>query len=95
MAQSAAYYVAGQQREPMFYTPGTSRRARRVEIWAALRSLGRGGPADLVERTCRYAAWFANGLHSWGYQVLNDVVLDQVLVSFGPDEVTRRVIELV
>jgi glutamate/tyrosine decarboxylase-like PLP-dependent enzyme len=95
MAQSAAYYIAGEQREPMQYTPETSRRARGVEVWAALRSLGRAGLADLVERTCRYATRFADALRAAGYEVLNDVVLNQVLVAFGSDEITRRVIERV
>jgi glutamate/tyrosine decarboxylase-like PLP-dependent enzyme len=95
MSQSAAYYVAGEQREPMYYTPETSRRARGVEVWAALRSLGRAGLADLIERTCRYAARFADGLRAAGFEILNEVVLNQVLVSFGADELTRRVIELV
>ena len=92
MAQAAAYYVAGEQREPMFYTPETSRRARGVEVWAALRSLGRQGLADLVERTCRLADMFAEGLRSAGFEVLNDVELNQVLVAFGSDEVTRSVV---
>ncbi|MBV9170371.1 MAG: aspartate aminotransferase family protein, partial [Chloroflexi bacterium] len=92
MSQSAAYYIAGEQREPMYYTPETSRRARGVEVWAALRSLGRQGLADLVERTCQHAARFALGLREAGFEVLNDVVLNQVLVSFGSDELTRRVI---
>jgi glutamate/tyrosine decarboxylase-like PLP-dependent enzyme len=92
MAQSAAYYVAGEQREPMYYTPETSRRARGVEVWAALRTLGRSGLADLVERTCSLASRFASKLSTAGYEVLNDVVLNQVLVSFGSDEVTQRVI---
>jgi glutamate/tyrosine decarboxylase-like PLP-dependent enzyme len=92
MAQGAAYYVTGQQREPMMYTPETSRRARGVEIWSALRSLGRRGLADLIQRNCRFAAGFADGLREAGYAVLNDVVLNQVLVSFGGDEQTRRVI---
>jgi threonine aldolase len=48
--------------------------------------------ADLIERTCRYARRFAEGLSSAGYSVLNDVVLNQVLVSFGTPEVTNRVI---
>ena len=60
-----------------------SRRARGVEIWAALRSLGRQGLIDLVERDCRYAARFAEGLAGAGYEVLNEVVLNQVVVSFG------------
>ena len=55
-------------------------------------SLGRSGVADLIERTCRHAARFAEGLRAAGYEVLNDVVLNQVLVSFGDDETTKRVI---
>jgi glutamate/tyrosine decarboxylase-like PLP-dependent enzyme len=69
-----------------------SQRGRAIEVWAALRSLGRVGLADLIERTCRHAARFAEGLQEAGYQVLNDVVLNQVLVSFGDAETTQRVI---
>jgi glutamate/tyrosine decarboxylase-like PLP-dependent enzyme len=69
-----------------------SRRARGVEVWAALKALGRSGVADLVERDCRHATRFAEGLRDAGYEVLNDVVLNQVLVAFGDDETTRRVI---
>lgn len=92
MSLSAAYLPSGDVREPMHFTPEASRRARGVEVWAALQSLGRRGLADLVERTCRYAAQFAEGLHAAGYQVLNDVVINQVLVSFGSEDTTRRVI---
>jgi glutamate/tyrosine decarboxylase-like PLP-dependent enzyme len=63
-----------------------------VEAWAALRSLGRSGLADLIERNCRYARRFADGLTAAGYEVLNEVVLNQVLVSFGGTERTRRVV---
>src|SRR6059036_701304 len=93
MATQAAYLVHGTAREPDDYTPELSRRARGVEIWAALASLGRTGLADLVERCCRHAACFAAGLDAAGYEVLNDVTLNQVLVSFGDDAKTRRVIE--
>lgn len=92
MSTSAAYLVQGEKREPHHYVPELSRRARGVEIWAALRSLGRTGLAELVERTCRHASRFAVGLSQAGYQILNEVVLNQVLVSFGDDETTRRVI---
>ena len=92
MALSAAYLPFGGQREPSEYTPELSRRARGIEVWAALRSLGRTGLADLIERTCRFATRFAEGLRSAGYAVLNDVVLNQVLVSFGDEETTDRVI---
>jgi glutamate/tyrosine decarboxylase-like PLP-dependent enzyme len=92
MAVNAPYLVDSETRDPTHYTPDFSRRARGVEVWAALRSLGRDGLADLVERTCRHAARFAAGLSAAGYAVLNEVALNQVLVSFGDDETTRRVI---
>jgi glutamate/tyrosine decarboxylase-like PLP-dependent enzyme len=92
MATQAAYLVPGPGREPDEYTPELSRRARGVEIWAALAALGRTGLADLVERCCRHATRFAAGLRAAGYEVLNDVTLNQVLVSFGDDAATQRVI---
>jgi glutamate/tyrosine decarboxylase-like PLP-dependent enzyme len=95
MTIGAAYLIAGDQREPSQYTPDMSRRARGVEIWAALRSLGRKGLADLIDRNCRHAARFAEGLRAAGYEVLNDITLNQTLVSFGDDETTRRVIAAV
>lgn len=87
-----AYLPDAGARDPADFTPELSRRARGVEVWAALRTLGRAGLADLVERTCRQASRFAEGLAAAGYRVLNEVVLNQVLVSFGDDERTRRVI---
>lgn len=72
--------------------PESSRRARAVEIWAALRSLGSRGVEDLIERTCWHATVFADGLREAGFEVLNDVVLNQVLASFGDAEETERVI---
>jgi glutamate/tyrosine decarboxylase-like PLP-dependent enzyme len=92
---SAAYLIGSEQREPMDYTPEMSRRARGVEVWAALHSLGRSGLAKMVEGCCRHATRFAEGLSSAGYQVLNDVQLNQVLVSFGDADKTRRVIEAI
>jgi glutamate/tyrosine decarboxylase-like PLP-dependent enzyme len=94
MAVTADYLPEGKdQRNPSDFTPELSRRARGVEIWAALRSLGRSGLVDMVERTCRHARRFAEGLSTAGYPVLNKVVLNQVLVSFGDPHTTRRVIE--
>jgi glutamate/tyrosine decarboxylase-like PLP-dependent enzyme len=93
MAITASYYPEpAAKREPMQWGPESSRRARAVEIWATLRFLGRGGVIDLIERTCAHAARFAQGLRAAGYEVLNDVVLNQVLVSFGHDSVTDSVI---
>lgn len=91
----AAYLIEGAQHEPMEYTPEISRRARGIEIWAALRSLGRKGLAEMVERCCRHATRFAEELRAAGHEVLNDVHLNQVLVSFGDAEKTQRVIDAV
>lgn len=95
MSASAAYLVEGQTRQPMHYTPEMSRRSRGIEIWAALRSLGRNGLAEMIERCCRQATRFAQGLSEAGFEILNEVQLNQVLVSFGSAEKTRRVIEAV
>ena len=93
MAVTADYLPeAGPRRNPSDYTPELSRRARGVEAWAAVKSLGRAGVADLVERSCRHARRFAEGLRSAGFQVLNEVILNQVLVSFGTPETTSRVV---
>lgn len=92
MAAVAPYLHATAMREPDQFTPEISRRARGVEVWAALRSLGRDGLADLIERNCRQAARFAEGLTAAGYEILNEVALNQVVVSFGTAEETRRII---
>lgn len=83
------------ERNPSDYTPELSRRARGVEVWAALYSLGRAGLAELFERNCRQAKRFAEGLRAAGHEVLNDIVLNQALVSFGDAERTRRVIDAI
>jgi glutamate/tyrosine decarboxylase-like PLP-dependent enzyme len=95
MATSAAYFTPGEQREPSQFTPEMSRRARGVELWATLRSLGRDGLASLIDRTCAHAQRFAQGLRDDGAEILNDVVINQVLVSFGSPDLTRAVIERV
>jgi len=80
-------------RNPSDFTPELSRRARGIEVWAALKQLGRNGVADMIEHCCRHARRFAEGLDAAGYGILNDVVLNQVLVSFGVPETTQKVIE--
>lgn len=95
MSITAAYLPEGDHREPSNFTPELSRRARGIEIWAAMRSLGREGLAELVERNCREAARFAEGLRAAGYAILNDVTLNQVLVKFGDAETTRQVIKAI
>lgn len=95
MMVNAPYLVSGQEREPNDYVPELSRRARGIEIWAALKSLGRNGLSDMVERDCQLASQFAEGLRESGFEVLNDVVINQVLVSFGDDETTRLTIDAI
>ena len=63
-----------------------------MELWATLKSLGRAGLAELVERTCAHAQRFAAGLRAAGCEVLNEVVINQVLVSFGNASKTEGVI---
>lgn len=96
MSITAAYYPEPSlRRDPMKWGPESSRRARAVEIWAALRSLGKRGVGELVEQMCQHATAFASGLRAAGYEVLNDVVLNQVLVSFGDDQTTTRIIDAI
>ena len=92
MSISGSYLLPSESRDAMDYTPDSSRRARTIEIWAALNSLGRAGLADLVNRNCRQAREMAHSLREAGVEILNDVVLNQVVVSFGSDDRTRRVI---
>ncbi len=96
MSFTAAYLVGqgdGQVRAPSDFVPESSRRARGFATWAALRELGRGGLAELVDRCCALARRFAGELGATeGVTIANDVVLNQVLVGFGSDERTDRVI---
>ncbi|HWB17925.1 MAG TPA: pyridoxal-dependent decarboxylase [Vicinamibacterales bacterium] len=96
MAITAEYLPSGDGvRNPSDFTPELSRRARGVEVWAALRTLGRAGIAEIVDRNCGQARRFAERLSAAGFAILNDVALNQVLVSFGDDTRTRDVIERV
>lgn len=96
MAVTADYLpTQASARNPSDFTPELSRRARGVEVWAALRSLGRDGLARMFETSVRQAQRFAERLRAAGHEVLNDVVLNQVLVAFGPAERTLRTIEAI
>jgi glutamate/tyrosine decarboxylase-like PLP-dependent enzyme len=92
MGVHAAYLIQDERPDPMSTVPEFSRRARGFTVWAALRSLGRRGVAEMVERLCSHARRFAAGLAELdGVRVVNDVVFTQLCVSFGTDEVTREV----
>jgi glutamate/tyrosine decarboxylase-like PLP-dependent enzyme len=89
----AAYLPDSIEPEPYFHTPEMSRRARGIETWAAIQSLGKKGVIDLIERCCRHAEKFAERLSSAGFEILNEVNLNQVLVSFGDADTTNGIIK--
>ncbi len=92
-----AEYLPGQsaRRNPADFTPELSRRARGIEVYAALLSLGSEGLAAMIERNCAQARRFAQGLQKAGFEILNEVVLNQVVVRFGDPERTRQIIEAI
>ena len=92
MYVSGEYLMLGQNRDAIDFSPDSSRRARGVDVWAALRQLGRTGLAEMIDRNCDQARWLADELSSAGIEVLNDVVLNQVVVAFGDDARTKRTI---
>jgi glutamate/tyrosine decarboxylase-like PLP-dependent enzyme len=94
MSITAEYLMTDTEfRNPSDFTPELSRRARGVDVWAALKSLGRVGLAEMIDDCCSNARRFAVGLAEAGFEILNDVVLNQVLVSFGDDATNRRIID--
>ncbi|HVW16808.1 MAG TPA: pyridoxal-dependent decarboxylase, partial [Solirubrobacteraceae bacterium] len=93
LAAGGSYLVLGDEhREPLHWTPEHSRRARGFAVYAALRSLGRRGVAELVERCCATARRLADALPELGAELLADVELNQVLFRFADDDETRRVL---
>jgi glutamate/tyrosine decarboxylase-like PLP-dependent enzyme len=93
--EGSAAYLPGTATEAMGLSPQSSQRARGVEVWAALAGLGTDGVASLVEQSCRLAARFAGRMLDAGFEPLNHVVLNQVLVSFGDAGQTDAVIAAV
>ena len=91
MATQAPYLKPGVHLSPKDMCPEFSRSARGVEVWAALRSLGRKGVADLIERCCRHARNLSVGLQALGYCVLNEVVLNIVVAAIGDASVHERI----
>ena len=91
----ASYLIAADAAgpgDPIDKVPELSRRARGIPVWAALRSLGREGVAELVDRMVRHAGSIAAGIAAIdGAQVLNDVVFTQVCLAFADDDRTRAV----
>ena len=87
---SGSYLVRSQHRDGLFYTPEMSRRARSIELWAALKYLGKDGLDELVYGLHQRALQIAEELKNASFQILNDVVFNQVLVACETDELTNR-----
>ena len=91
---SGAYIVLGDERDGMFFTPEMSRRARVVELWATMKFLGCRGIVELVNGLCERASQFADEItKSDGFEVLNEVVFNQVMVQCETNEMTERVLK--
>ena len=90
MQMSGSYIVFSESRDGMIYTADMSRRARGVELWASLMALGRSGVAGLVEDLHQKASYFADSLREAGFSIRNDVCFNQVLVSCGSPELTKK-----
>ncbi|WP_262691142.1 pyridoxal phosphate-dependent decarboxylase family protein [Kordiimonas aestuarii] len=86
MATVAPYFREDGAYAPKDMVPEFSRRARGVEVWAALRTMGREGVAEIIARCCANARRFANGLEELGFSILNDVVLNQLVATIGTPE---------
>ena len=94
-AAVAGYLPPGAGFEASHHTPQASQRARQVEVWAVLRTLGRQGVADLVARACQHAQTMAARLRQADLEVLNEVVLNQVLLRAATDEATTALVDAV
>ena len=86
---AGSYIVYSDSRDGMLYTPEMSRRARVFELWAALRYLGRSGVDQLIDGLQRRAEQFAEGLRREGFEILNEVVFNQVLTACDTDAATE------
>lgn len=96
MAITASYLPSeNADRNPSDYTPELSRRARGIDVYAVLRHLGTSGVAELIERCCACAKRFAELLTEAGYEVMNDVVLNQVVLSFGSESQNLAVLDAI
>ena len=93
MQATASYIHTSEKRDGMNYTPEMSRRARVVELWATLKSLGKEGVEELVDRLCDHARRFAGNLQAKGFRILNEVVFNQVLVACDTPEQTKATLE--
>ena len=90
LQMEGSYIIYSDKRDNMIYTMDMSRRARGIELWATLKSLGKTGVKLLVENLHKKAQYFAQKLNDNGFQILNDVCFNQINVYVGDDDITQR-----
>jgi glutamate/tyrosine decarboxylase-like PLP-dependent enzyme len=93
--QQGSYIQLSEQRDGLLYTPEMSKRARAIELWAAMKYLGRAGIAELVEQLHSHARFFADLLSDNGFTVLNEVVFNQVILSCETEQLTQQTLFLI
>lgn len=93
--QQGSYIQLSEQRDGLLYTPEMSKRARAIELWAAMKYLGRAGIAQLVEQLHNHAQLFANLLTDNGFTILNEVVFNQIIISCATEQLTQKTLSLV
>lgn len=90
---SGSYIIHGDERDGMFYSPDMSRRARSIELWATMKSLGSKGISEMVYGMHQRAVQFANGLRKAGFEILNDVSFNMIIVHYQDNETTRSILK--
>lgn len=93
--QQGSYIQLSEQRDGLLYTPEMSKRARAIELWSAMKYLGRNGIAELVEQLHNRAVFFARLLTDSGFTIVNEVVFNQVIISCETEQLTQRTLSLV
>jgi glutamate/tyrosine decarboxylase-like PLP-dependent enzyme len=89
---SGAYIVLSEERDGMFYTPEMSRRARIIELWATMKSLGKKGIVEMVYGLHLRAKQFKEQLEANGFEIVNEVVFNQVLVHYRDNHTTKKIL---
>ncbi len=92
---TGAYLEFSEHRDGMLYTPEMSRRARAIELWMVLNTMGKKGVAELIDQLCQRAKQFANGLEKVGFRILNEVDFNQVLVACENDRLTEATLSAI
>jgi len=90
---SGAYLAMDKERDGMLLTPDMSRRARVVDLWSTLKSLGKQGIEELVGALHDRSLQFANEIQEHGYEVLNEVVFNQVVIAYGDEQKTNQILQ--